>query len=123
MGIRLLSLDLLHLDRFIKNGSYNVNEDEGILINIVVYERVKDHAKWLKGFNADAPNRKGSMGGTILQFDGDPNRHYIVFEFSDKEAHDFVNFAKTPIMQKVFKDAGVLEQTVQLCSTAIKVDK
>ncbi len=93
------------------------------MINVVVYEKVKDHAKWLEGFNADAPNRKGSMGGTILQFDGDPNRHYIVFEFSDKGAHDFVNLAKTPTMQKIFKDAGVLEQTMQLCPTAIKVDK
>jgi hypothetical protein len=94
-----------------------------ILINIVVYEKVKDHAAWLRAFNADAPNRKGSMGGTILQFDGDPNRHYIVFEFSDKGAYDFVNFAKSPTMQKVFKDAGVLEQTIQLCSKTIKVDK
>ncbi len=93
------------------------------MINVVVYERVKDHAEWLKGFNADAPNRKGSMGGTILLFEGDPNRHYIVFEFSDAEAHDFVNFAKTPTMQKVFKDAGVLEQTMQLCSKAIKFEK
>ena len=93
------------------------------MIKMVVYEKVKDHAKWLKGFNADAPNRKGSMGGTILQFDGDPNRHYIVFEFSDEGAHDFFNFAKTPIGQKVFKDAGVLEQTIQLCSATIKVDK
>jgi hypothetical protein len=94
-----------------------------ILINIVVYEKVKDHAVWLKGFNADAPNRKGSMGGTILQFDGDPNRHYIVFEFSDDGAQGFVKFAKSPTGQKVFKDAGVLEQTIQLCSKTIKVDK
>ena len=93
------------------------------LINIVVYERVKDHAKWLRGFNADAPNRNGSMGGTILQFDGDPNRHYIVFEFSDEGAQDFVKFAKSPTGQKVFKDAGVLEQTIQFCSKPIKVDK
>ena len=117
-----MSVNLLRLERFIKNDSFIENEDECILTNVVVYERVKDHAKWLKGFNADAP-RWESMGGTILQFDGDPNRHYIVFEFSDKEAHDFVNFAKTPIAQKVFKDAGVLEQTVQLCTKAIKVDK
>ena len=94
-----------------------------ILINIVVYEKVKDHAAWLKGFNADAPNRKGSMGGTILQFDGDPNRHYIMFEFSDEGAQDFVKFAKSTMGQKVFKDAGVLEQTIQLCSKRIKVDK
>jgi hypothetical protein len=99
------------------------NEAVYILINIVVYEKVKDHEMWLKGFNADAPNRKGSMGGKILQFDGDPNRHYIVFEFSDEGAHDFVKFAKSPKMQKVFKDAGVLEQTIQLCSKTIKVDK
>jgi hypothetical protein len=93
------------------------------LINVVVYEKVKDHAMWLKAFEADAPNRKGSMGGTILQFDGDPNRHYIMFEFSDEGAHDFFNFAKSQTMQKVFKDAGVLEQTIQLCSTTIKVEK
>jgi hypothetical protein len=99
------------------------NEDECLLIKVVVYEKVKDHAMWLKGFNADAPNRKGSMGGTILQFDGDPNRHYIVFNFSDEGAHDFVKFAKSPNGQKVFKDAGVIEQTIQLCSTTIKVDK
>ncbi len=93
------------------------------MINVVVYEKVKNHATWLKGFYADAPNRKGSMGGIILQFDGDPNRHYIVFEFSDQGAQDFVNFAKSPNGQKVFKDAGVLEQTIQLCSGTIKVDK
>ncbi len=93
------------------------------MINVVVYEKVRDHVLWLKAFNADAPNRKGSMGGTILQFDGDPNRHYIVFEFSDEGAHDFINFVKSPIGQKVFKDAGVLEQTIQLCSRTIKVDK
>jgi ABC-type molybdate transport system substrate-binding protein len=113
----------LPLERFIKS-SYSIgSRDERILINIVVYEKVKDHAKWLKGFNADAPNRKGSVGGTILQFDGDPNRHYIVFEFSDEGARDFVRFAKSPTGQKIFKDAGVLEQTIQLCSTTIKVDK
>ena len=94
-----------------------------ILINIVVYEKVKDHDTWLSGFNADALNRKGSMGGKILQFDGDPNRHYIVFEFSDEGAQEFVKFAKSPTMQKVFKDAGVLEQTIQLCSKTINVDK
>jgi hypothetical protein len=99
------------------------NEVVCILINIVVYEKVKDHVAWLKGFNADAPNRKGSRGGTILQFDGDPNRHYIVLEFSDEGAQDFVKFAKSPTGQKVFKDAGVLEQTIQLCSKTIKVDK
>jgi hypothetical protein len=94
-----------------------------ILINIVVYEKVKDHDTWLSGFNADAPNRQGSMGGKILQFDGDPNRHYIVFEFSDEGAQEFVKFAKSPTMQKVFKDAGVLEQTIQLCSKTINFDK
>ncbi len=93
------------------------------MINVVVYEKVKDHAAWLKGFMADAPNRKGSMGGTILQFDGDPNRHYIVFEFSDEGAQDFLNFTKSSTAQKIFKDAGVLEQTIQLCSRTIKVDK
>jgi hypothetical protein len=93
------------------------------LIKVVVYEKVKDHATWLKGFNADAPNRKGSMGGTILQVDKDRNRHYIVFDFSDEGAKDFVKFAKLPAGQKVFKDAGVLEQTTQLCSTTIKVEK
>ena len=93
------------------------------MINVVVYEKVKNHATWLKGFNADAPNRRGSMGGTILQFDGDPNRHYIVFAFSDEGAQDFVRFAKSPTGQKIFKNAGVLEQTIQLCSKTINVDK
>ena len=93
------------------------------MITLVVYERVKDHAKWLKGFNADAPNRKGSKGGRILQFDEDPNSHYVIFEWSEKEAREFVEFAKTPTMQKVFNDAGVLEQTIHLCSTSIKFDK
>ncbi len=93
------------------------------MINVVVYEKVRDHASWLKAFYADAPNRKGSMGGTILQFDGDLNRHYIVFEFNDEGAHNFINFAKSPTGQKVFKDAGVLEQTIQLCPTTIKIDK
>ncbi len=53
----------------------------------------------------------------------DPNRHYIVFEFSDEGAQNFINFAKSPTGQKVFTDAGILEQTIQLCSTTIKVDK
>jgi hypothetical protein len=113
---------LLHAERFgvrlkdlLKSDHSIGNEDECLLIKVVVYEKVKD--------NADAPNRKGSMGGTILQFDGDPNRHYIVFDFSDEGAHDFVKFAKSPTGQKVFKDAGVIEQTIQLCSTTIKVDK
>ena len=92
------------------------------MTTIVVYERVKDHSKWLEGFKADAHNRKGSNGGRILQFDDDPNRHYVVFEWSGKEANDFVEFAKTPTMQKVFKDAGVLEQTIRLCSPSIKFD-
>jgi hypothetical protein len=77
----------------------------------------------VKSVQRGCPNRKGCMGGTILQFDGDPNRHYIVFEFSDEGAQAFVNFAKSPTGQKVFKDAGVLEQTIQLCSITIKVDK
>jgi quinol monooxygenase YgiN len=93
------------------------------MINVVTYERVKDHAEWLKVFKEDAVNRKGSMGGVIMQVEGDPNRHYIVFEWSDKEAHDFANFAKTPEMQKVFKKAGVLEQTIHLCSSSIKFSK
>jgi hypothetical protein len=63
------------------------------------------------------------MGGKILQFDGEPDKHYIVFEFSDEGAHEFVNFARSPTMQKVFKDAGVLEQSIQLCSKTIKVEK
>ena len=93
------------------------------MINIVIYEKVKDHATWLKGFKVDAANRKGSMGGTILQFDGNPNRHYIVFEFSDEGAQGFVNFSKSPTGQKVFKDVGALEQTIQLCTTTVKVKK
>jgi hypothetical protein len=44
-------------------------------------------------------------------------------KFSDEWAQDFVKFAKSPTGQKVFKDAGVLEQTIQLCSKTIKVDK
>ena len=92
------------------------------MTTIVVYEKVKDHDKWLDGFNADAHNRKGSEGGRILQFDDDPNSHYVIFEWSEKEASEFVEFIKTPTMQKVFKDAGVLEQSFTLCSTSIKFD-
>jgi quinol monooxygenase YgiN len=93
------------------------------LVYVIVHEKAKDHAKWLKVFNGDAPNRKESLGGAIHQFEGDPNSHYIVFEWSEKEAHDFANFAKTPDMQKVLKEAGVLEQTLQICSPSIKFNK
>lgn len=86
------------------------------MANVVVYERVKDHAKWLKAFQNDAPNRKGSMGGTIYQLAEDPNKHYIVFEWDDKEVSNFMNLTKTPMMKKVFEEAGVLEQTFKLCS-------
>jgi hypothetical protein len=52
------------------------------LINLIVYEKVKTHDKWLRDFNADTHNRNGSTGVTLLQFEGDLDRHYIVFEFS-----------------------------------------
>ncbi|MGD0803733.1 MAG: hypothetical protein ABSA11_06635 [Candidatus Bathyarchaeia archaeon] len=86
------------------------------MVHVVVYERVKDHARWLKTFDGDAPHRNGSKGGVILQFEKDHNKHHIVFEWSDEEANDFVDFVKTPEMQKVFTEAGVLEQTIQVCS-------
>jgi len=89
------------------------------LVHVVIYEKVKDHEKWLKAFNGDAPNRRGSRGGVILQFEEDLNRHYVVFEWSDEEAHDFANFAKTAEMQNVFNGAGVLEQTIQICSPSM----
>jgi hypothetical protein len=92
------------------------------LVNVVVYERVRDHARWLEGFRKDAPNREGSMGGFIYQLKDDPNKHYIVFEWDDKGAADFINITKTPQMKKVFDDAGVLEQTFKLCSS-IKFEK
>ena len=87
------------------------------MANIVVYEKVKDHAKWLKVFQKDAPNRKGSMGGTIYQLIEDPNRHYIVYEWSDREVSNFMNLVGTPMMKKVFEEAGVLEQTFKVCSS------
>ncbi|MGD0804629.1 MAG: hypothetical protein ABSA11_11225 [Candidatus Bathyarchaeia archaeon] len=93
------------------------------MVHVVIYEKVRDHSKWLKTFTGDAPNRKGSRGGEILQFDNDPNKHYIIFEWSDVEAHDFADFAKTPEMQKVFKEAGVLEQTIQICSPSMIINK
>jgi hypothetical protein len=111
------------LIRFNRKGLFKENKDECGLVHVVIYEKVKDHAKWLKGFNGDAPNRKGSKGGMIVQFDEDPNKHYIIFEWSEKEARDFLKFSKTPDMQKVFKEAGVVEQTIQLCSSGIKFDK
>jgi hypothetical protein len=93
------------------------------LVHVVIYEKVKDHNKWLKAFNDDAPNRKGSRGGVILQFDEDPNRHYVIFEWSDGEAQDFANLAKTTEMQKVFKGAGVLQQSIQVCSSSMIFSK
>jgi hypothetical protein len=111
------------LIRFNKKDFFRENEDERVLVYVVVYEKVKDQTKWLKGFNGDASNRKGSKGGMILQFDEDPDKHYIVFEWGEEEAKDFLKFSKTPNMQKVFKEAGVVEQTIKLCSSAIKFDK
>jgi hypothetical protein len=93
------------------------------VVHIVVYEKVRNHSKWLETFNRDAPNRNGSRGGEILQFENEPNRHYVIFEWSEDEAHDFVNFAKTPEMQRVFREAGVLEQTIQICSPSIIINK
>ena len=93
------------------------------MVHVVVYEKVRDHTNWLKTFNGDAPNRKGSRGGVILQFENDPNSHYIVFEWSDEEAHDFANFAKTAEMHRVFKEAGVLEQTIQICFPSMIINK
>jgi heme-degrading monooxygenase HmoA len=93
------------------------------LVHVVVYEKVRDHTKWLKTFNGDASNRKGSRGGEILQFENDPNTHYIVFEWSDEEAHDFADFAKTAEMRRVSKEAGVLEQTIQICSPSTIINK
>ena len=93
------------------------------MITIVVYEKVSDHTKWLEGFNADADHRKGSMGGRILVFDEDPNKHYVILDFTDEGGREFLNRTKTPEMQKVFKDAGVIEQTIQPCSKAIKFNK
>jgi len=93
------------------------------LVHVVIYENVRDHSKWLKTFNGDAPNRKGSRGGEILQFENDTNKHYVIFEWSDEEAHDFADFAKTAEMQRVFREAGVLEQTIQICSPSTIINK
>ena len=93
------------------------------LTHVIVHERVKDHAKWLKGFQNDAVNRKGSMGGVIYQLGEDPNQHYIVFEWDDEAVLDFMNLMGTPRMKKVFEEAGVAEQTFKLCSPIIKFEK
>ena len=79
------------------------------MASVVAYEKVKDHAQRLKAFKNDVPNRKGSMGGTIYQLKDDPNKHYVVFEWDDKEAANFRNFTKTPTMKRFSDDAGVLE--------------
>jgi hypothetical protein len=93
------------------------------LTQVIVHEKVKDHAKWLKGFQNDAVNRKGSMGGVIYQLVEDPNQHYIVFEWDDEAVLDFINLMETPMMKKVFREAGVIEQTFKLCSPTTKFEK
>ena len=40
-----------------------------------------------------------------------------------EEAHIFADFAKTAEMQRVFKEAGVLEQTIQICSPSTIINK
>jgi quinol monooxygenase YgiN len=90
------------------------------LTHIIVHEKVRDHAKWLEGFNRDAFHRTGSRGGVIYQIEGNPNEHYIVYDWEDKAAKDFLALAKSPEMQKVFRDAGVLEQEFTVCPTEIR---
>ncbi len=77
---------------------------------MIVREKVKDHDKWLKGFIDDVKNRAGSKGGTIYQLDGDPNQHYIVFEWGDRKSLDaFIKVLESPAMKPILEKAGVLE--------------
>ena len=48
------------------------------MVHVVICEKVRDHAQWLKAFNDGAANRKGSRGGVILQFEDDPRAHALV---------------------------------------------
>ncbi len=87
---------------------------------VIVHEKVRDHAKWLEGFTRDAFHRTGSRGGAIYQVEGNANEHYIMYDWNDKEAREFLALTKSPDMQKVFRDAGVLEQEFIICPTEIK---
>jgi hypothetical protein len=98
-------------------------DEEIRLVHVIICESVKDYAKWLKTFNNDAPIRKGSRGSEILKLENDPNKHYAIFKWSDDETHDFADFAKTVEMQRVFKEACVLEQTIQICSPSTIINK
>ena len=90
------------------------------MTHVIVHEKVQNHAKWLEGFNRDAFHRTGSRGGVIYQVEGNPNEHYIVYDWDDQAAKDFLALTKSPEMQKVFQDAGVLEQEFTVCPTEIK---
>ena len=91
------------------------------MVNVIVREKVKDHDMWIKGFNDDAKNRTGSKGGTIYQLDGDPNQHYIVFEWSDRKSLDaFLKHLESDTMKPVFEKAGVLEHEHHISEKATK---
>ncbi len=90
------------------------------MTHVIVHEKVKDHAKWLEGFNRDAFHRTGSRGGVIYQVEGHPNEHYIVYDWDDQAAKDFLAITKSPEMQKVFQEAGILEQEFTICPIEIK---
>ena len=67
---------------------------------VIVHEKVQNHAKWLEGFNRDAFHRTGSRGGVIYQVEGNPNEHYIVYDWDDQAAKNFLALTKSPEMQK-----------------------
>ncbi len=93
------------------------------MTHVIIHEKVRDHREWLELFNRDAFHRVGSRGGAIYQVEGDPNEHFILYDWDDKGAKDFIAAAKSPEMQKVFRDAGVLKQELMVCPNEIKFQK
>jgi hypothetical protein len=93
------------------------------MTTVITYEKVKDHSKWMGVFKGDAVNRKGSNGGTIYQFDDDPNQHYIVFDWDEEGMKEFMKKAQTPEMKKIFQSAGVLDQSFHVCSHKTRFEK
>jgi len=94
------------------------------MFNVIVREKVKNHEKWLKGFNEDASNRKGSLGGTIFQLDKDPNQHYIIFEWEDRKNLDsFLKFLESDAMKPILEKAGVVEHEHYACEKVAKFKK
>ena len=94
------------------------------MLNVIVREKVKNHEKWFKGFNEDASNMKGSLGGTIFQLDEDPNQHYIIFEWEDRKNMDsFLKFLESDAMKLILEKAGVVEHEHYACEKVTKFKK